>query len=324
MIDKWGREIDYLRISLTDRCNLRCVYCMPEDGIKQLPREEILSFDEIVKLCTIMAQLGIRKIKLTGGEPLVRKNCAGLLRRLKEISGIETVTLTTNGILLKDQMEDLAEAGLDAVNISLDTLDYGHFFDITRKDQLQDVLAGINKALQYPKITVKINCVPFACSDQEIIGMAGLAKRFPLHVRFIEMMPLGCGQRFSCREETAILDILKQEYGEACPYNERLGNGPGHYYSFEGFCGKVGFISALSHKFCDSCNRIRLTAEGRLKVCLQYQIGTDLKTPLRGGSSEEELKIQILNLLKQKPSGHHFFEEKTAADEERMMSQIGG
>ena len=191
MIDKWGRKIDYLRISLTDRCNLRCVYCMPEDGIKQLPRAEILSFDEIVKLCTIMAQMGIRKIKLTGGEPLVRKNCAGLLRRLKEIPGIETVTLTTNGILLTEQMEDLAEAGLDAVNISLDTLDSRHFLDITGRDQLQDVLAGIHKALRYPKITVKINCVPFACSDQEIIEIAGLAEKFPLHVRFIEMMPLG-------------------------------------------------------------------------------------------------------------------------------------
>lgn len=324
MIDKWGREIDYIRISLTDRCNLRCVYCMPEDGVTQVSHQDILTYDEILRVVRIMAANGLRKVKLTGGEPLVRKNCAGLLAELKKIPGIEKVTLTTNGVLLKEQMKDLADAGLDAVNISLDTLEAERFFEVTRRKELERVLEGIQEALKYEQIVVKINCVPVLEERENLLKIAALAKKYPIHVRFIEMMPLGQGKSYSSWNEDTMLAVLEEGYGPAVPYKGRLGNGPGHYYELEGFMGKIGFISAVSHKFCEQCNRIRLTADGYLKACLQYQTGADLKIPMRTGCTDEELKNLIFDVLNRKPVGHNFFEEKTEVEEARIMAQIGG
>ena len=324
MIDEQGRQIDYVRISLTDRCNLRCVYCMPEEGISQISHEQILSYDEILRICRSLAGLGIRKIKLTGGEPLVRKGCASLLREIKQIPGIEKVTLTTNGILLKEQMKDLAEAGLDAVNISLDTLDEERFMELTRRARLQDVLEGLAEALKYPPIPGKINCVPVIDDTDNLIRIAELARKYPVHVRFIEMMPIGYGKQCRRLDEDYILQLLEQEYGTLIPYEGNVGNGPAHYYTAEGFQGKIGFISAVTHKFCNECNRVRLTAEGYLKACLQFQIGTDLRKLIRGGCSDEELTDAIREAIKKKPVGHNFHETETTEDEQRIMSQIGG
>ena len=259
---------------------------MPENGIVQIPHKEILTYDEIIRICRCMTDLGIRKIKLTGGEPLTRKDCATLVQMLKGLDGIEKVTLTTNGVLLKDQIQSLFEAGIDDINISLDTLDASRFAQVTRRESLNQVLEGIEAALQYPAIGLKINCVPVLEDPENLAAVAGLARQYPIHVRFIEMMPIGYGREFQFRGEEEICKILEKSYGTMTPVTERYGNGPCHYYKIEGFQGKIGFISAMTHKFCDQCNRVRMTAEGYLKACLQYQTGTDLKSLMRSGCTD--------------------------------------
>ena len=283
MIDKYGREIDYLRISVTDRCSLRCRYCMPEEGVKSLSHAEILTYDEILRICRCAADLGIRKIKLTGGEPLVRKGCASLAKQIKAIPGIEKVTLTTNGILLAEQLDALLDAGIDAINISLDTLDPELFKKVARRDGLEKVFEGIEAALAHPGLSLKINSVPVIKEKENFIGIAGLAQKYPIHVRFIEMMPIGFGKQFPFQDEESIKAVLEEAYGPMHAVNERYGNGPCHYYEIAGFKGKIGFISAMTHKFCSQCNRVRLTSEGFMKGCLQYQKGTDLRGLMRGG-----------------------------------------
>lgn len=324
MLDQYGRKIDYLRISLTDRCNLRCVYCMPEEGICQIPRTEILSQDEIIRVSRLASELGISKIKLTGGEPLVRRICVPLVKELKTLPGIRQVTLTTNGILLKEQLPGLMEAGLDAVNISLDTLDRETFRKITRREELDQVLEGLERALSYPSLKVKINCVPTFQSEQDLLQVAALAKAASLPVRFIEMMPIGLGKAFTARDEETVKGILEKEYGPMTPTAESLGNGPCHYYTLENFKGQIGFISALSHKFCDQCNRVRLTSTGYLKGCLQFENGADLKALLRDGASDELLKQTIRKTIYEKPAGHNFREKKNGREESHIMAQIGG
>ncbi|MGO4945254.1 GTP 3',8-cyclase MoaA [Blautia sp. Sow4_E7] len=324
MLDRYGRNINYLRISLTDRCNLRCVYCMPEEGIHQIPRTEILDTDEIVRVCRAASELGISKIKLTGGEPLVRRICIPLVKELKALPGISQVTLTTNGILLAEQLPELMEAGLDAVNISLDTLAAETFERITRRSALPQVLQGLEKALSYPSLKVKVNCVPTFQPEADLIQIAELARENLLHVRFIEMMPIGLGKEFTARGEEQIKVVLERAYGSMTPTGERLGNGPCHYYTLENFQGRIGFISALSHKFCDSCNRVRLTSTGFLKGCLQFENGADLKALIRGGCSDETLKAAIEKVIYEKPAGHNFQEEKKGNEESHIMAQIGG
>ena len=324
MIDGCGRTIDYLRISIIDRCDLRCVYCMPEHGVAAVAHEEILSYEEILRLVKVFAGLGIRKIKLTGGEPLMRRNVAHLVRELKKIPGIEQVTLTTNGILLAEMMEELAEAGIDGINLSLDTLNPQVFEKIARRNSFEKVMEGFQAALKYSKIPLKINCVPLGMEGQDLVEMAELARKYPVHVRFIEMMPIGLGKQFTFCSEAQILEGLEKQYGKAEPFSQNLGNGPGHYYSFEGFLGKVGFISAISHKFCESCNRVRLTSQGYLKTCLQYDIGIDLKKILREGAKEAELQNAIKKALKDKPLSHQFESKVEKHAEKSMMAQIGG
>ena len=324
MIDRCGRNIDYLRISVTDRCNLRCIYCMPEEGIRLTEREKILQEPEIIRVCKVMAELGITKIKITGGEPLVRSRIPELIYQIKEISGIEKVTLTTNGILLKGQMKALAESGLDSLNISLDTLDRECFCKITRRDLLDGTLDGIKEAMKYPEVQLKINCVPLGLEEQDLCGIAEFARKNPVHVRFIEMMPIGYGKDFQFRGESEICEILEKAYGRMTPIKERYGNGPCHYYKIEEFQGKIGFISAMTHKFCDQCNRVRMTAEGFLKACLQYQTGTDLKNLMRSGCTDDELTEAIQKVIWEKPVSHHFTSEEIETDECKLMSQIGG
>lgn len=324
MLDKYNRNIDYLRISITDRCNLRCQYCMPEEGVTSLSHEEILTYDEIIRLARIGAGLGIRKIKVTGGEPLVRKNCPWLIRQLKALPGIEKVTLTTNGVLLSQYLPDLSDAGLDAINISLDTLSKERFEEITRRDELDKVLEGIHSAIKYSEIPLKINCVPVMTDRENICSMAAMAKDYPLHVRFIEMMPIGLGKGFKFRGEDEILQILEDTFGPMTPASESLGNGPGHYYNAEGFKGKIGFISAMTHQFCHKCNRVRLTSEGRLKACLQYRQGADLRSLLRNSASDEEIRETMRQVIWDKPVGHSFSKLSVEDGEAKAMSQIGG
>lgn len=331
MIDKYGRNIDYLRISLTDRCNLRCIYCMPEEGVKSLSHAEILTYDEILRICRCGAELGIRKIKLTGGEPLVRKGCASLAGQIKAIPGIEKVTLTTNGILLEEQLDDLLKAGIDAINISLDTLDSELFKKVARRDDLDKVLRGIEAALTHPGLSLKINSVPVIKEKENFIAVAGLAKKYPIHVRFIEMMPIGYGKTYKSVPSDEILRQFFEAYPDAYRLEKSLGNGPAVYYSAPGFAGEIGVIGAIHEKFCNTCNRIRLTSEGFLKLCLYSGEGLDLRAMLRGGCSDEEIAEAVTNVIERKPKEHHFTEDGLhlpgtgpADADTRKMSQIGG
>lgn len=324
MKDGFGRTIDYARISVTDRCNLRCVYCMPCEGVESVGHNAVLNYDEIMRLVNILADLGIDKIKITGGEPLVRKNVSYLIKAIKETRGIRQVTVTTNGILLKEQIKELKEVGVDGINLSLDTLDRDAFCKISRRDQLSQVLEGFYAALDYPEIPLKINCVPMGIENQNVLELAELARKHKVHVRYIEMMPIGLGQQFQCMTEEVLLKELKERYGAYQVCNEHLGNGPGHYYVFPGFMGKIGFISAMTHKFCSSCNRVRLTSQGYLKTCLQYDVGCDLRAQLRDGSSDEEIRKNIEEAVLAKPLSHRFGETEIGHRENHMMSQIGG
>ncbi len=324
MKDGFGRTIDYIRISVTDRCNLRCVYCMPETGVTPLEHGDILSYEEILRICGILAELGVTKVKLTGGEPLIRKNLSYLVAGLKNISGIQKVTLTTNGVLLADQLPELMAAGLDAVNISIDTLDEGKYHQVTRCGHRNDVLRGLEAALFYKELPVKINCVPVFSDNKNLLEMAGLAKDHPVHVRFIEMMPIGLGRNYDFLSENAIKAVLEDVYGPLVPCKETLGNGPCHYYTVDGFLGKIGFISAISHKFCHQCNRVRLSAEGYLKTCLQYDTGSDLRALMRSGGDDRALLELIERTILEKPASHHFNEGPEGGDEDRRMYQIGG
>ena len=326
MIDQYGRKIDYLRISITDRCNLRCVYCMPETGISLTPHEAIMSFDEITRICEIAADMGFTKIKITGGEPLVRKNAVALVRAIKGIERIEKVTLTTNGVLLGDVLEELVECQIDGINVSLDANQRAVYEQITLIDAFDKVKENILKILEYPAINLKINCVAFDGNRQNLIEMAKLARDYNVHVRFIEMMPIGYGKNYQRLEEATIVEFLSQVYGEMKVYDKELGNGPSHYYQIEGFKGKIGFISALSHRFCETCNRVRLTSQGFLKTCLQYETGVDLRALLRNGADDQTIKEVMTKAISEKPSGHAFLTGDFTNDQENELSmdKIGG
>lgn len=324
MMDAFNRKIDYLRISVTDRCDLRCKYCMPNSGVQPLAGQEILSYEEILRIAECFARLGVSRIKITGGEPLVRRNVIDLIFKLKRVQGIEKVTLTTNGTHLAEFIDGLSEAKIDAINLSLDTLNPELYQKITRRNALPKVLEGFQKALDYPNIKLKINCVPLGIPEQNLLEIAELAKNHPVHVRFIEMMPIGLGRNFPFKSETDIMQELEQAYGSLEPFNEVLGNGPCRYYSLSAFQGKIGFISAMSHKFCDSCNRVRLLANGKLKTCLQFDHGVNLKDIIRSGSSNQELEAMIKQALESKPREHHFTKKFITETETRSMFQIGG
>lgn len=325
MLDKLNRKIDYLRISVIDRCNLRCVYCMPEEGIESIPHDEILTYDEILRICEIVSELGIRKIKITGGEPLVRKDIVNLIRDIKNIDKIEQVTLTTNGILLHEMLDDLYDAGIDAINISLDTLNKDNFKKITRRDGLEKVLMSIDKAYDLG-IRVKINCLAIRDFNlSELVEIASFAKDREIDVRFIELMPIGFGKKYNQIDNDEILSILESRFGTFEIVTEKRGNGPAKYYRNQNMKGCIGFISAISHEFCESCNRIRLTSSGFLKLCLHYNKGIDLKEPIRNGISDEDLKKLIHDTIWNKPISHKFGHANGEQDIElKNMVQIGG
>lgn len=324
MYDQFGRNIRYLRVSVTDRCNLRCRYCMPEEGVEWVDHSAILSYEQIVRLVRLAAGLGVEKVRLTGGEPLVRKGLAGLVKELKSIDGIRTVSLTTNGVLLAEQLPGLLEAGLDGVNLSLDTLDRAQFASLTRRDELPRALEGLEAALAAPGLTVKVNCVPSGGSDAQLVPLAALARDRNLTVRFIELMPIGLGDTLTRRTEEEVLARLEEAFGPSLPCEHDILGSPSRNVTFQGFQGKVGFISAVSHQFCQSCNRVRLTATGFLKTCLQYDHGVDLKALLDAGADDTALQTAMADAINHKPASHHFGGQREAADEGRNMNQIGG
>lgn len=321
MKDQYGRTIDYLRLSITDRCNLRCRYCMPE-GCQWLPMGEILSLEEFVAVSRIAAGLGIRKLKVTGGEPLVRKGCVSLIRELKRIPGIEQVTLTTNAVALSRHIDALRRAGLDGVNISLDSRNRAVFEQITGADALPQVLEGLEAALRCG-LRVKVNAVlQNGVNEEEWPELLELARGRPVDVRFIEMMPIGQGRRCRCLSNEVLRARIQACCGPLTLDESVHGNGPAVYWRVPGFVGSVGFISAIHGKFCQHCNRVRLTSTGFLKGCLCYDLGADLREPLRRGD-EGEVERRFRQVLLSKPEAH-CFETPGQMTERNQMSRIGG
>lgn len=323
MLDRYGRVINYLRISVTDRCNLRCCYCMPE-GVQDVGMKNILTFEEIWEIVRTGVSLGIMHIRITGGEPLVRKGCVDLIRGIREIPGVETITMTTNGVLLGNYGKQLKEAGVDGVNISLDTLDPEEFYKITGKRELQEVLAGI-RAVKTAGLPVKLNAVNR--KELDPIPLVRYAQEENLPLRFIEIMPVGYGKKYVGRSNEELRETLEAVCGKAeCMTNReelsRMGSGPAVYYQFSDLKVPVGFISAIHGKFCDTCNRVRLTAEGYLKLCLCYDEGADLRRVLREGE-KENLRTIMEQTIFRKPAAH-CFEHPAEMTERHEMVKIGG
>ena len=324
-VDQFGRHIRYLRISLTDRCNLRCVYCMPEKMVF-LPREELLTDEELIRLARLFAELGFDKIRLTGGEPTVRPNLVELVARMAALSGIREISMTTNGLRLKTLAEPLARAGLKRVNVSLDTLDPAKFRRITRWGQLEEVWEGILAAEAAGLTPIKLNAVVVrGYNDQDMVDLAALTLTRPWQVRFIEVMPFADVAPFAQQvivSTAEMIRILEGEFGPLEPVNDGRLDGEARVYRIRGAVGSVGFISPVSEPFCAQCNRVRLTAEGRLRLCLLRDDEVDLRGPLRSGASDEELKALIQAAIWRKPWGHGLPEGVIPIA--RVMSQIGG
>ncbi len=326
--DLYQRPIDYLRISVTDRCNLRCVYCMPEEGVPQCSHNDVLRYEEIVRVVRAAAALGICKIRLTGGEPLTRLGLVDLVRLIARVPGIDDLSMTTNGILLSHYAEALAEAGLQRVNISLDTLRPERFRAITRLGDLDEVLAGIAAAYRAGLTPVKINTVVIRdLNDDEVVDLARRALDEGWNLRFIEWMPVG--EVALTRDWRALVVTAKEirvqieaALGELVPTTLEHGAGPARTYRLPGTEGTLGFISPVSEHFCAQCNRLRLTADGKLRPCLLSADELDARAPLREGAGEEALKAVLLDAIRAKPRRHQLNLEEPVAG--RAMAQIGG
>lgn len=324
MKDIYGRTIDYMRISVTDRCNLRCRYCMPED-IMPVGHTDILSYEELLEICESAVTIGISKFKITGGEPLVRKGAVGFIERLKQMKGVSQVTLTSNGLLLNPYLERLKDAGIDGINISLDTLDEKKYKSITGKTGVKTVLSAVRQSAQMG-LNTKLNCVIMkGINDDEILDLLEIGRRDPVDIRFIEMMPIGFGKQFTGIGADEIQSLLRERYPEISQTDQVRGNGPAAYFRIPGFLGAVGFIDAIHCSFCGECNRIRLTAEGFLKPCLYYGRGISLREEIRSGISKDKLSQLICRTIMDKPEKHHFTErDPESKADSRKMSQIGG
>jgi len=321
-IDSFGRSINYLRISVTDRCNLRCLYCMPPEGVPRIPHSEILSYEEIRTVVRAAAELGINRIRLTGGEPLVRAELPKLIHMLSQIEGIQELSLTTNGTILKKNALEFKQAGLSRVNVSLDTLKADKFRYITRLGALEDVLEGIKAAKEAGFEPVKINTVVMrGINDDEIRDFARMTYKEGCHVRFIELMPFkGVAEFVPSIELRQHISLL----GKLEPCVSITGNGPATYYRLAGAKGTIGFISPLTEpSFCSRCNRMRLTPDGKLRPCLLGEDEIDLKLPLRNNATMDKLKRLILKAVASKPEHHHLMGDNVRLVN-RKMSQIGG
>ena len=325
--DSWGREIKSLRVSVTDKCNFRCRYCMPAEGLEWLGRDEVLSFEEIERLVRVLAAMGVDEVRLTGGEPLVRRDLPVLVGMLAGTPGVRDLSLTTNGVLLDRFAAPLVEAGLRRLNVSLDSLSHVRFAEITRRDALDRVLAGLEEAERHPELRpIKVNCVAIrGFTEEEVPALAELARRKPYVVRFIEFMPLDADEAW--REDDVLTGgeiraIIEQQYG---PLEElpAKASSTARRFRFADGAGEIGFVNPVSEPFCSTCDRIRLTADGQLRTCLFSRREWDLKTPLRDGSSDERLEELIRfaiahNELKHKINDPGFVRAS------RSMSQIGG
>lgn len=326
MRDTYRRDINYLRVSVTDKCNLRCVYCMPPEGIKDNPHEDILRLEEFETIIKAAVLVGIKKVRLTGGEPLVRRGLEDLISRISSIPEIEDITLTTNGLLLPARVKALKEAGVNRVNISLDTLRDDRYRELTRGGELSSAWKGIQSALDAGLHPVKLNTVVIRdFNDDEVATMARLTLNRPLHIRFIELMPIGSSITWSAGRfvpAAEIIDQLNRKVGQLSPVGAPCGSGPAKYYRFKDAAGTVGFITSMSDHFCESCNRLRLTASGGLRPCLYDEREVDLKTPLREGAETREIAELFMDAISLKPERHHMLEGWK--DKHRSMSQIGG
>ena len=326
MIDRYGRRLNYLRVSITDRCNLRCVYCMPPDGIEKVAHAQVLTYEELIRLARIMVGLGVEKIRLTGGEPLVRHDVYRFLDDLSAIDGLTDVSLTTNGVFLEDNLDRIRRAGVTRLNLSLDTLDRSKFKRITGFDAYDRVWDGLQSALRMGFAPIKINVVVIrGLNDDEVPDLARLSLEAPVHVRFIEYMPtditpenlsLGHVPTGELKERLAVLGPLIRVPRDA-------NGGPAERFRIEGAPGEIGFISALTNHFCPTCNRLRLKATGHLRPCLLSDMEFDLKTPLRAGASDEEMARLIREAAHSKPHAHHLLSEEHVSLSGRMSS-IGG
>lgn len=323
--DRYDRVIDYLRISITDRCNLRCVYCMPSKGVPLLRHGDLLRYEEILRTVRIAAQLGVRKVRITGGEPLVRKNLPWLIQSLKAISGIEDISLTTNGLLLSGTIDALASAGLTRINVSIDSLLPERYAEITRGGDLSRVLEGVQRAEQLGVHPIKVNMVPIrGLNDDEILEFATLTMRERYDVRFIEFMPTGANDFWSPERVVTTDEIMQrvQALGVLSPVRHRK-DGPARYFSLEGALGVLGFISPISHHFCTSCNRLRLTSDGKLRPCLFSETEIDLKSAMRRGAPDSEIERLLRLAVEVKPQAHTLASSPVTLDR-RPMSAIGG
>ena len=339
--DNFGRKINYLRVSITDPCNLRCVYCMPEDGVAWLAHEDILRYEEIERIVRVAVRMGIDRVRVTGGEPLVRRGVVPFIGRLAAIKGLDDISLTTNGVLLPEMAADLQAAGLRRVNISLDTLRPDRFSQVSRAPAHDRVLAGVEAALAVGLDPVKLNVVVMrGFNDDEAADFAALTLDRPLHVRFIELMPLGESGSIEVDRFVPSTE-LKARLERVRPLMAPppvTGQGPAEHFRWgEGAAGTVGFISAISEHFCATCNRLRLTADGRLHPCLAMDRTIDVREVLRSGADDDALAAVIARAIGQKPQRHHMSaasgavtvaEAEAAADSEEMrrrrMFKIGG
>jgi GTP 3',8-cyclase len=322
-----NRVINYLRLSITDRCNLRCMYCMPEDGINFIPHENILRYEEILHLVRLTVQKGIRKIRLTGGEPLVRKGFLGFLEDLSHIDGLKEITLTTNGVLLKDLAAGIKECGVKRLNISLDSLKRERFARITGRDMFDQVWAGIQEAERLGFDPIKINVVAMkGVNDDEIRDFARLTMTKPYHVRFIEHMPVGEANGWKADNFISVLEIYNiiETIGKLSSVSSRnLLDGPAQRFKLEGAKGEIGLIGALSNHFCGICNRLRLTADGHIRNCLFSDDEIDIKSALRNNEGDEKILMMLETAIKNKPLSHNLLQSgpRNCA---RRMSSIGG
>ncbi len=325
--DSFQRPISYLRVSVTDRCNLRCVYCMPEEGVPTIPHRDILRYEELERIVRVAVGMGINHIRLTGGEPLVRKGIVELVAALAAIPGLDDLSMTTNGTLLARYADDLAKAGLQRVNISLDTLDPERFRRTTRLGSLAEVLAGREAALRAGLRPVKINTVVIrGLNDDEVVELARQTLQPDWHLRFIEVMPLGSGTHWAGDGVVPSAEIrarITAALGELTPVHGKTGIGPARYYRLPHAEGTLGFISAISEHFCATCNRLRLTSDGQILPCLMSNRSIDLRTPLRAGVDDATLHEIFEQAIRAKPRGHHLAEGILPLNV-RPMSGIGG
>ncbi len=326
LLDDYDRKINYLRISITDRCNLRCRYCMPEEGVDLIEHGDLLTYEEILQVVQVFTRNGISKIRLTGGEPLVRKGVVDLIKGIAATEGVRDLSLTTNGVLLGEYAGDLVTAGLRRINISLDTLRPERFAHITRRDKFKAVWEGIEAALQHRLSPVKINVVGIkGFNDDEIQEFARLSLTYPLHIRFIEFMPMGEGNEWHGEGAITSSRIMEEvgEIGELIPIGPQANDGPAQRYYIKGGKGEIGFISPVSSHFCAQCNRLRLTPDGRIRTCLFSDEEIDLKGVVRGSGGEAKVEETLHQALRAKPEGHHIGDVRFKKCQ-RGMHSIGG